>query len=117
MPAMIANEQKKTVCGCFVCNLKLAAKGGLRDGTSLFCPVRSRFLPMSSTNMLGCHSAWQCVVTTATTTTTTNDVVISPRLTPPFVFRQMQIQHSYYVLILAIHPLPVHLDLHDECGE
>ena len=47
---MITNEQNKTVCGCFVCSLKLAAKGGLRAGTSLFCPIYSFSLSADELN-------------------------------------------------------------------
>ena len=39
VPAMVANEQNKTVCGWCVSNLKLAAKGGLRAGTIIACFV------------------------------------------------------------------------------
>ena len=39
MPAMVANEQNKTVCGCCVSNLKLAAKSGLRAGAIIACFV------------------------------------------------------------------------------
>ena len=39
MPAMVANEQNKIVCGWCVSNLKLAAKDGLRAGTTIVCFV------------------------------------------------------------------------------